>query len=94
VFHSAFKKECGALYVADGVADLAMSGDAALAASEYDKAIELYSAAIDLDYATDIIFANRCKANLEKMFWEEALVDVQKVPGNYCFVAQAHSDHP
>jgi hypothetical protein len=71
-----------------------MSGDAALAASEYDKAIELYSAAIDLNYATDIIFANRCKANLEKILWEEALVDAQKVPGNYCFVAQAHSDYP
>ncbi|OJA19077.1 hypothetical protein AZE42_03751 [Rhizopogon vesiculosus] len=62
-----------------GVADLAASGDAALSASEYDRAIELYSAAIDLDSATDTIFANRCKAKLAKMLWEEALIDAQKV---------------
>jgi hypothetical protein len=42
-------------------------------------AIELYSAAIDLDSGTDIIFANRCKANSEKMLWEDALFDAQKV---------------
>ncbi|OJA18939.1 hypothetical protein AZE42_10948 [Rhizopogon vesiculosus] len=74
-----YSKECNAFYVASGVADLAASGDAALAASEYDRAIELYSAAIDLDSATDTIFANRCKAKLAKVLWEEALVDAQKV---------------
>jgi tetratricopeptide (TPR) repeat protein len=79
VFYSAFKKECKALYVASGVTDLGASGDAALAANEYDRAIELYSAVIDLDSATDMIFANRCNAKLAKMLWEEALVDAQKV---------------
>ena len=79
VFYSAFKKECIALYVASGVADLAASGDAALVATEYDRAIELYSAAIDLDYGTDTIFSNRCKAKLEKKLWDEALIDAQKV---------------
>ncbi|OJA08828.1 hypothetical protein AZE42_08902, partial [Rhizopogon vesiculosus] len=74
-----FSKECNALYVASGVTDLAVSGDTALAAREYDRAIELYSAAINLDSATDTIFANRCKAKLAKMLWEEALVDAQKV---------------
>jgi hypothetical protein len=54
-------------------------GDAALAASNYDMAIELYSAAIDLDSATDAIFAKRSKAKLEKMLWEEALLDAQRV---------------
>ncbi|KAJ8594795.1 hypothetical protein M405DRAFT_440618, partial [Rhizopogon salebrosus TDB-379] len=42
-------------------------------------AIELYSEAIDLDSATDAIFAKRCKAKLEKMLCEEALLDAQKV---------------
>ncbi|OAX34763.1 hypothetical protein K503DRAFT_868710 [Rhizopogon vinicolor AM-OR11-026] len=76
---TAFKKECNTRYVASGVTDLAVGGDTALAASEYDRAIELYSAAIDLDFATHIIFANRCKAKLAKMQWEEALDDAQKV---------------
>ncbi|OAX32038.1 WD40 repeat-like protein, partial [Rhizopogon vinicolor AM-OR11-026] len=76
---TAFKQKFSALYDTSGVADLAMSGDAALAASAYDRAIELYSAAIDLDYATDTIFSNRCKAKLEKKLWDEALIDAQKV---------------
>ncbi|OJA15878.1 hypothetical protein AZE42_13018, partial [Rhizopogon vesiculosus] len=75
---SAFKQEFSALYGMNGLADLAMSGDVALAASAYDRAIELYSAAIDLDYATDTIFSNRCKAKLEKKSWDEALIDAQK----------------
>src|SRR6267154_2459031 len=50
----AFKQECSMLYAANG--------DAALAASDYDRAFELYSAAIDLGPATDIIIANRSKA--------------------------------
>ena len=62
-----------------------MSGDAALAASAYDRAIELYSAAIDLDYATDTIFSNRCKAKLEKNLWDEALIDAQKVRWHLMF---------
>jgi len=76
---SVFKQEFSALYDANGVSDLAMSGDAALAASAYDRAIELYSAVIDLDSATDAIFANRCKAKLESKLWEEALIDATKV---------------
>ncbi|KAG2098560.1 hypothetical protein BD769DRAFT_1677626 [Suillus cothurnatus] len=42
--------------------------DAALAASEYDRAINLYSAVIDLDSTSDIVFANRSKAK-----WGEKL---------------------
>lgn len=41
---------------------------AALAASSYDKTIELYSVVIDLDSATDTIFANRSNAKLEKCY--------------------------
>jgi hypothetical protein len=70
-FHSAFTEECSALCLTNG--------DAALAASEYDRAIDLYSAAIDLDSASDVIFANRSKARLGKMLWDDAFHDAQKV---------------
>jgi hypothetical protein len=69
--HSAFKQECGALCLTNG--------DAALAECNYDSAIHLYSAAIDLDYTTDVIFSKRGKAKLEKGLWKEALLDAQKV---------------
>ncbi|KAG2749648.1 hypothetical protein P692DRAFT_20457198 [Suillus brevipes Sb2] len=70
-FHSAFTKECSVLCLTDG--------DAALAASKYDRAIDLYSAAINLDYVSDAVFANRSKAMLGKMLWGDALLDAQKV---------------
>ncbi|KAG2339395.1 hypothetical protein BDR05DRAFT_967930, partial [Suillus weaverae] len=68
---NAFKQECSTLCAADG--------DAALAASDYDRAIDLYSAAINLNPASDAVFANRSKAKLGKMLWMEALLDAQKV---------------
>jgi tetratricopeptide (TPR) repeat protein len=71
MFHSAFEQECRALYT--------RQGDVALSSKDYDKAIELYSAVIDLDPVSDAIFASRCKAKLGKMLWEDALVDAQKV---------------
>ncbi|KAG2738090.1 hypothetical protein P692DRAFT_201798621, partial [Suillus brevipes Sb2] len=71
IFHSAFKQECSALCAANG--------DAALAASDYDRAIDLFSAAITLNSASTTVFANRCKAKLGKMLWMEALLDAQKV---------------
>ncbi|KAG2153445.1 uncharacterized protein EDB93DRAFT_1248718 [Suillus bovinus] len=67
------------LYASAGVADLTASGDTALAAGDYDRAIELYSAAIDLDLATATIFANRSKARSGKMLWDDALPDAEKV---------------
>jgi hypothetical protein len=54
-------------------------GDDALAAGNYDRAIELYSVAIDLDLATDAVFANRSKAKSGKMLWDDALLDAQTV---------------
>jgi len=41
--------------------------------------LELYSAVIDLNPATDSIFAHHCWAELGKMLWEEALGDAKKV---------------
>ncbi|KAG2147458.1 uncharacterized protein EDB93DRAFT_1147372 [Suillus bovinus] len=68
---TAFKDECSTLCVT--------KGDTAFAAHDYDKAIALYSAAIDLGSGTLVIFLNRCKANTEKRLWEEAVSDAQKV---------------
>ncbi|KAG1785848.1 uncharacterized protein HD556DRAFT_88056 [Suillus plorans] len=66
-----FKQQCSALCAANG--------EAAFAASDYDKAIDLYSMAIDLDSASDIFFASRSQAKLSKMLWEDALLDARKV---------------
>ncbi|KAG2134884.1 uncharacterized protein EDB93DRAFT_1331178 [Suillus bovinus] len=66
-----FKQECSAF--------CAVNGDAAFAANDYDKAIDLYSTAIDLNSTSDVAFANRSKAKLGKMLWEDALLDAQKV---------------
>ncbi|KAG1726975.1 uncharacterized protein EDB91DRAFT_899684 [Suillus paluster] len=66
-----FTQECSMLCLANG--------DTALAASDYDTAIELYSVVIDMDSANDVIFANRSKAKLEKRLWDDALLDAQKV---------------
>ncbi|KAJ8595030.1 hypothetical protein M405DRAFT_871979 [Rhizopogon salebrosus TDB-379] len=67
----AFEQECRALCTSNA--------DAALSVKDYDRAIELYSAVIDLDPLSDTIFASRCTAKLGKMLWEDALVDAQKV---------------
>jgi hypothetical protein len=71
-FRAAFEQQCSQQYSAD-------AGDAALKARDYDKAIYLYSVAIDLGDVSDTIFAKRSKAKLEKMLWEDALLDAQKV---------------
>ncbi|KAG2128626.1 uncharacterized protein EDB93DRAFT_168427 [Suillus bovinus] len=57
----------------------AANGDVALAASDYDKAIRLYSAIINSNSASHSVFANRSKAKLGKMLWTEALLDAQEV---------------
>ncbi|KAG0703318.1 hypothetical protein DFH29DRAFT_1078995 [Suillus ampliporus] len=68
---AAFTRECSTLSLA--------SGDAALADSDYGRAIDSYSIAIDLNCASETIFANRSKARSKKMLWEDALLDAQKV---------------
>ena len=83
LFNPDFKQRCSALYTD--------RGHAALAARDYDKAIPLYSAAIDLDSANDIIFANRSTAKLEKKLWEEALLDAEEVRRNLSFASQGSS---
>lgn len=67
---NAFKEKCSALCL--------VNGDTALAASDYDKAIDLYSVAIDLDPPSYVVFAKRSKVKSEKMLWDDALLDAQK----------------
>jgi hypothetical protein len=55
---NAFKQECSAL--------CATNGDIAFIANDYDRAIDLYSAAINVDSASYTLFANRSKAKLKK----------------------------
>ncbi|KAG2339204.1 HET-domain-containing protein [Suillus weaverae] len=76
---TAFKQDCSMLYAATRVTDLAAGGNDALAAGNYDRAVELYSVAIDLDFATDTIFANHSKARSGKMLWDDALLNAEKV---------------
>ncbi|KAG2743238.1 hypothetical protein P692DRAFT_201795091 [Suillus brevipes Sb2] len=71
VWSNAFKRACSTLCAANG--------GAALAARDYDRAIELYSAAITLNSSSSTAYANRSKAKLGKMLWTEALLDAQKV---------------
>ncbi|KAG2367587.1 hypothetical protein BDR07DRAFT_1478931 [Suillus spraguei] len=66
-----FKQECNILW--------AINGDAALAASDYDRAVDLYSMAIDLDSTSDVVFANCSQAMLSKMLWKDALLNARKV---------------
>jgi hypothetical protein len=70
-FRAAFQQQCSKHY--------ADAGDAVLRSRDYDKAIYLYSAAIDLGAVSDTIFAKRSKAKLKKMLWDDALLDAQKV---------------
>lgn len=80
--HSAFKNECNTLCVSNG--------DAALAAHDHDKAIALYSAAIDLGSVANAVFASRCLAKLNKGKWGEAILDAEKVGRHLFLVANAH----
>ncbi|KAG1882428.1 hypothetical protein F4604DRAFT_425327 [Suillus subluteus] len=70
-FDSAFKQECSVLGFSNG--------NVALAASDYDRAIDLYSVVISLNVASDTVFAHRSIAKSGKMLWEDALLDAQKV---------------
>ncbi|KAG0698731.1 hypothetical protein DFH29DRAFT_1071033 [Suillus ampliporus] len=68
---TAYKKHCTARCLA--------KGDEAMAAGNYEKAIELYSAGIGLDSSCHSLFAHRSKANLERTLYAEALHDADKV---------------
>jgi hypothetical protein len=50
-----------------------------MAASDYDQAIELYSAAMSLDALCDSLFAHRSRAKLGRQLYVDALHDAEKV---------------
>ncbi|KAG1786035.1 uncharacterized protein HD556DRAFT_1508452 [Suillus plorans] len=54
-------------------------GDTALAAGDFNRAIDLYSAVTDLTSPSYVVFEKRSQAKLGKMLWMEALLDAQKV---------------
>ncbi|KAG2346373.1 hypothetical protein BDR05DRAFT_997367 [Suillus weaverae] len=67
----AFKKNCIACCVA--------KADEAIAASNYEAVIELYSAGIGLDFSCESLLVHRSEANLKRNFFAEALHDADKV---------------
>lgn len=68
---SAFKHKCTLRCVT--------KGDDAVAAGNYQMAVELYSAGITLDSSCESLFAHRSKANLKRNLYAEALDDAEKV---------------
>ncbi|KAG2137112.1 uncharacterized protein EDB93DRAFT_1330714 [Suillus bovinus] len=74
-----FEQACRNHYIAKGFDNIIASADAAFNASNYDEAIELYSAAINLNLASDAIFTNRSKAKSGQRLWEDAFLDAQEV---------------
>ncbi|KAG2117024.1 uncharacterized protein F5147DRAFT_298941 [Suillus discolor] len=74
VYHewsAAFKYKCTSRCVT--------KGDEAVTASNYEMAVELYSAGISLDSSCESLFARRSKANLTRRLYTEALDDAEKV---------------
>jgi stress-induced-phosphoprotein 1 len=54
-------------------------GNKAFAAKNYDKAIELFSQAIQLDPQNHVLFSNRSAAKAGKKQWDQALEDAEQV---------------
>jgi hypothetical protein len=67
----AFRKDCTARCVT--------KGDEAVTAKNYETAIELYSAGIELDPSCEPLFVCRSKANLERNLFAAALHDANRV---------------
>jgi len=67
----AFKKDC--------ISRCVEKGDEAVAANNYERAIELYSAAIGLDSSCDSLFLHRTKTKLAQNLFAEALPDADMV---------------
>ncbi|KAG2357616.1 hypothetical protein BDR07DRAFT_359140 [Suillus spraguei] len=54
-------------------------GNKAFAAKDYDKAIELFTAAIAIDPSNHVLFSNRSAAKAGKKEWATALEDAEQV---------------
>ena len=55
------------------------AGNKAFSAKNYDKAIELFTKAIDLDSKNHILYSNRSAAHAGKKNWQAALEDAEQV---------------
>ena len=54
-------------------------GNKAFAAKDYDKAIELFSQALELDPNNFVLWSNRSAAKAGKRQWQGALDDAEQV---------------
>lgn len=54
-------------------------GNKAFQAKDYDKAIELFTAALKLDPTNHVFFSNRSAAKAGKKLYSEALEDAESV---------------
>jgi tetratricopeptide (TPR) repeat protein len=58
---------------------LKVEGNKAFAAKDYDRAIDLFSKALDLDQNNFVLWSNRSAAKAGKRDWEGALADAEQV---------------
>lgn len=54
-------------------------GNKAFAAKDWDKAIDLFNQAIQLDPSNHVLWSNRSAAKAGKKDWESALADAEEV---------------
>jgi tetratricopeptide (TPR) repeat protein len=58
---------------------LKAEGNKAFAAKDYDRAIDLFSKALDLDQNNFVLWSNRSAAKAGKRDWDGALADAEQV---------------
>ena len=58
---------------------LKTEGNKAFSAKDYDRAIELFSKALDLDQSNFVLWSNRSAAKAGKRDWDGALADADQV---------------
>src|SRR6267154_2113824 len=58
---------------------LKAEGNKAFAAKDYDRAIDLFSNALDLDQSNFVVWSNRSAAKAGKRDWDGALADADQV---------------
>ena len=70
--------------MADALKD---QGNKAFQAKDYDKAIDLFSQALELDSSNFVLWSNRSAAKAGKMQWAGALEDAEQVRHAITFMA-------
>jgi hypothetical protein len=62
---------------------LKAEGNKAFAAKDYDRAIDLFSKALDLDKSNFVVWSNRSAAKAGKRDWDGSLADADQVSSHY-----------